>query len=62
MVLHVALLMPILLYVGKTMVWKEEERFGIRALQMDIRSLLSFRRIGAKCMGKRAMGSGERGG
>ena len=38
--------MPVLMYVSKTMIWKEKERFMIRAVQMNkIRVLLGTRRM-----------------
>ena len=38
--------MPVLMYGSKTMIWKEEERSRIRAVQMNkIRSLSGIRRI-----------------
>ena len=33
--LHEVLLMPILLYSSETMVWREKERFRIRAVWLD---------------------------
>ena len=40
------MLVPVLLYGRETMIWKEEERSRIRAVQMDkIRSLLGIRRM-----------------
>ena len=45
-VLHETLLVPVLMYGSKTMIWKEEERSRIRAIQMGkIRSLLCIRRM-----------------
>ena len=45
-VLDETLLVPVLMYGSDTMMWKEEERFRIRAVQMDkIRSLLGIRRM-----------------
>ena len=39
--------MPALVYGSETMIWMEEERSRIRAVQMDkIRSLLGIRRMG----------------
>ena len=44
--LHETLLVPVLMYVSETMIWMEEERSRIRAVQIDkIRSLLGIRRI-----------------
>ena len=34
-VLHETLLVPVLMYGSETMLWKEEERSRIRAVQMD---------------------------
>ena len=40
------LLVPVLLYGGETMVWREEERSRIRVVQLDnFRSLLGIRRM-----------------
>ena len=45
LVLHETLLVPVLMYGSETMIWKEEERSRIRAVQMDnLRGLLSIRR------------------
>ena len=45
-VLHETLLVPVLMYGSETMIWKEEERSRIRAVQMDkIRCLLGIRRM-----------------
>ena len=45
-VLHETSLVPVLMYGSETMIWKEEERSRIRAVQMDkIRSWLGIRRI-----------------
>ena len=45
-VLHKTLLVPVLMYGNETMLWKEEERFRIRALQMDnLKSLLGIRKM-----------------
>ena len=45
-VLHETLIVPVLMYGSETMIWKEEERSRIRAVQMDkIRSLLGIRRM-----------------
>ena len=44
LVLHVTLLVPVLIYGSKTMLWKEKERPRIRAVQMDnLRFLLGIR-------------------
>ena len=37
--------MPIFMYGSETMIWKEEERSRIRAVQMDKRNLLGTRRM-----------------
>ena len=38
--------MPALFYGNETMIWKEKERFRIRAVQMDtLRGLLGSRRM-----------------
>ena len=43
-VLHETLFVPVL--ISETMIWKEEERYMIKAVQMDkIRSLLGIRRM-----------------
>ena len=45
-VLHENLLVPVLMYSSETMIWKEEERSRIKAVQMDkMRNLLGIRRI-----------------
>ena len=45
-VLHESLLVPVLMYGSETMMWREEERSRIRALQMDnLRGLLGIRRM-----------------
>ena len=45
-VLPKTLLVPVLMYNIETMLWKEEERSIIRAVQMDkIRGLLGIRRM-----------------
>ena len=44
--MHETLLVPVLTYGSKTLIWKEEERSRIRAAQIDkIRSLLGIRRM-----------------
>ena len=35
LVLHETLLVPIFMYGSETMLWKEKERFRVRAVQMD---------------------------
>ena len=46
LVLHETLLVPILMYNIETMLWKEEKRSRIRAVQMDnLRGILGMRRI-----------------
>ena len=45
-VLHVTLLVPVLMYGSETMLWKEEEKSKIRAVQMDnLRGLLGIGRM-----------------
>ena len=45
-VLHETLLVPVLMYGSKTMLWKEKERSKVRVVQMDnLRRLLFIRRI-----------------
>ena len=63
-VFHETLLVPILMYGSETMIWKEEERSRIRAVQMDkIRSLLGIRRMDSpECTNKGVVQNGERGG
>ena len=40
------LLVPVLLYVSKTMIWREKERSRIRTVQMDnLRGLLGIKRM-----------------
>ena len=44
LVLHKKLLVPVLIYESKAMLWKEKERSRIRAIQMDnLRGLLDRR-------------------
>ena len=46
-ILRETLLVPVLMYGSETMIWKEEERSRIGAVEMDkIRSLLVIRRMG----------------
>ena len=46
LVLHETVLVPILLYVSETMLWKEKEGPRVRAIQMDnLRGLLGIRRM-----------------
>ena len=46
LVLHETLLVPVIMYVYETMLWKKKERSRIRAVQMDnLRELLGIRRI-----------------
>ena len=46
LVLHETLLVPVLTYDSKTMLWKEKERSRIRAVQMDnLRGLLGIWRM-----------------
>ena len=43
LVLHETLLLPVLMYGSETMLWKEEERSRIKAVQMDnLRGLLEY--------------------
>ena len=45
-VLHESLLMPVLMYGSKTLIWRGKERSTIRAVQMDNRrGLLGIRRM-----------------
>ena len=45
-ILHETLLVPVLMYGSKTMLWKEKDRSRIRAVQMNnLRSLLGIRRV-----------------
>ena len=45
-VLHEILLVPLLMYDSETTLWKEKERFRVRAGQMDnLRGLLGIRRM-----------------
>ena len=45
-VLHETLLVPVLMYGSETMLWKEEERSRVRAVQMDnLGGLLGIRRM-----------------
>ena len=53
--MHKTLLVPVLMYVSETMLWKEEEKSRIMAVQMDnLRGLLGIRRIHSrpKCIDK----------
>ena len=44
-VLHKSLLVPLLMFGSETMIWKEEVRSRIRAVQMDnLRSLIGIRK------------------
>ena len=46
LVLHEALLVPVLMYGSETMLWKEKGRSRIRAVQMDnLRGLLGIKRM-----------------
>ena len=46
MVLHESLLVPVLMYVSDTMIWKEKERSRIKAVQMNnFRGLPGIRRM-----------------
>ena len=45
-VLHETLLVPVLMYGRETILWKEKERSGIRAVQVeDLRELLGIRKM-----------------
>ena len=45
-VLYESLLVPVLTYGSETMIWREKERFKIRAVQIDnLRGLLGIRRM-----------------
>ena len=45
-ILHETLLVTVLIYGSETMLWKEEERSRIRAVQVDnLRGLLGIRRM-----------------
>ena len=54
LVLHETLLVTVLMYGSKTMLWKEKERSRIRGVQMDnLRGLLGIKRMDSpKCMDK----------
>ena len=44
--MHETLLVPVFMYGSETMLWKEEERSRVRAVQMDnLRGLLGVRRM-----------------
>ena len=46
LVLHETLLVPVLIYGSKTILWKEKERSRVSAVQMDnLRGLLDIRRM-----------------
>ena len=48
-VLRETLFVPVLIYRSERMIWKEKERYRIRAVQMDnLRGLLGVRRIDAR--------------
>ena len=53
--------MPVLTYVIETTIWKEKEKFKIRAVQMDnLRGLLHIRRMdSSECMDKAVVWSDE---
>ena len=43
--IYEGLLLPVLLYASEAMIWREKERSGIRAVEMDnLRCLLGIRR------------------
>ena len=52
------------MYGSETMIWKENERFRIRAVQMDnLRDLVGFRRMDSpECTDKGVVRSEERDG
>ena len=44
--MHETLLVPVLMYVSETMIWKQKKSFRIRAVQMDnLRGLLGIERM-----------------
>ena len=46
-VLHMSLLVPVLMYGSDTTIWKEKEKYRIKAVQMDnLRGLLGIKRMG----------------
>ena len=59
---HEALFRPVLLYVSKTMVWREKSLARIRAVQMDflggLLDIMKIKLIYAKCMDNCNEGSG----
>ena len=45
-ILHGSLLVPVLIYDSEKMIWREEERSRIKAVEMDnIKGLLGIRRM-----------------
>ena len=49
-VLHETLLIPVLMYVSETMLWREKKKTRIKAVQMDnLRDLLGIRRMDRVC-------------
>ena len=56
--------MPVLMYGSEVMIWKEKERYWIRAVQMDsLRGLLDIKSIGqsTESMDKEVLRSDEGG-
>ena len=44
--MHESLLVPVLIYVSETMIWKEKERSRIRVVEMEnLRGLLAIRKM-----------------
>ena len=64
LVLHESLLVSVLIYDSEAMIWKEEERFRIRVVQMDNgRGLLGIRIVDkVQNAWTRELSSGKRGG
>ena len=62
-VLHETLLVPVLTYGSKTILWKEKERSRIRYVQMDnFRGLIGISRMDSpKCTDKGVVKSGKGG-
>ena len=65
--LHEGLLVPVLLHVIETIIWREEERSTIRAVQMEnLRGLLNIMRMDSvpnlrnRELGRTEKGVGER--
>ena len=50
--MHEALLVPVLRHGSKTMVWRKEEQFRIRAVQTDnLKNFLDIGRLGCQMHG-----------